>query len=284
MTANGIDFAYLEAGPSDGALALCLHGFPDSAWTWRYLLPALADAGYRAVAPWMRGYAPTSLSLEGRYQTGALVADAIALHEALGAGSDAVIIGHDWGAMTTYGAAAFAPKRWRRVVTAAVPPTASMGSRFFQFDQLKRSWYMFFFQNPLAEMAVGSEDLAFIDGLWADWSPGYQAGEDLELLKPSLRDPANLAAAIGYYRAMFNPDLHVPGFAEEQAATAAPTPQPALYLHGADDGCLDVGIAAGVTDYLGAGSKVEIVADSGHFLQVERPDVVNALILDFLAS
>ena len=83
ITANDVEFAYLETGT--GPLALCLHGFPDSAWTYRFLLPALADAGFRAVAPWMRGYAPTSIPADGRYQTGVLALDALALHEALGA-------------------------------------------------------------------------------------------------------------------------------------------------------------------------------------------------------
>src|SRR2546423_2994041 len=83
VDANGLRFAYLEAGPPDGPLALCLHGFPDSAQTWRHLLPALADAGFHAVAPWMRGYAPTPVPTDGRYQSGALVADATALHAAL---------------------------------------------------------------------------------------------------------------------------------------------------------------------------------------------------------
>ena len=106
IEANGLLFGYLEAGPAGGPLALCLHGFPDSAWTWRHLLPELAGAGYRAVAPFMRGYAPTEVPEDGRYQTGALVADAVALHEALGGDGRAVLIGHDWGAMAAYGAAA----------------------------------------------------------------------------------------------------------------------------------------------------------------------------------
>ncbi len=86
ITANGLEFAYLRRGPEDGPLALCLHGFPDTAHTWRYLLPELAAAGFRAVAPFLRGYAPTQIPADGRYQIGALVQDANALHEALGGG------------------------------------------------------------------------------------------------------------------------------------------------------------------------------------------------------
>src|SRR5215467_3546437 len=81
VTANRLNFAYLEAG--SGPLALCLHGFPDSPWTYRYLLPMLAEAGYRGVAPFMRGYTPTEMSADGHYRTRDLVADAVALHQAL---------------------------------------------------------------------------------------------------------------------------------------------------------------------------------------------------------
>ena len=84
MNANGVDFAYCSDGPADGPLALCLHGFPDTAHTWRHLLPRLAEAGYHAVAPFMRGYAPTQVPPDGRYDTGTLALDACELHEALG--------------------------------------------------------------------------------------------------------------------------------------------------------------------------------------------------------
>ena len=194
-----------------GPLALCLHGFPDSAWTYRHLLPALADAGFRAVAPLMRGYAPTAVPADGRYQTGALGLDACALHEALGGDGDAVIIGHDWGAMATYTAANHEPDRWRRVVTMAVPPAGAVGAGFMQYRQLKKSWYMFFFQHGLSDVVVGMDDLAFIDGLWADWSPGYDGAEDLAHVKDALRDPANLAAALGYYRATLGGRRRRPG-------------------------------------------------------------------------
>ena len=120
VAANGLEFGLLEAGT--GPLALCLHGFPDSAHTWRHLLPALAEAGFHAVAPFQRGYAPTAVPDDACYSIGALVADAVALHRVLGGDGQAVLIGHDWGAEAAYGAASFAPDRWRRVVTLGIPP------------------------------------------------------------------------------------------------------------------------------------------------------------------
>ena len=91
MRGDGVELAYLACG--EGPLALCLHGFPDSAHTWRHLLPELADAGYLAVAPFLRGYAPSGLDDAGRYQNGAEVADALAIHEQLGGGQPGVLIG-----------------------------------------------------------------------------------------------------------------------------------------------------------------------------------------------
>ena len=284
ITANGVDFACLELG--DGPLALCLHGFPDSATSWRHLLPALADAGYRAVAPWTRGYAPTAVPADGAYQTGALASDAVALHEALGGDGDAVIIGHDWGAFATYGAAALAPERWRRVVAMAVPPAGALMAGMLTPDQLKRSWYIWFFQMAgLPEMIVPSDDFAFIAKLWREWSPGYDATDDVAAVAAALGTPDNLAAALGYYRTMFDPGRHLADYADAQAATQLPTPQPTLYLHGADDGCLGVELVSGAAAALPAAeSRVEIVEGAGHFLHLERPDVVNPLIVGFVTS
>jgi pimeloyl-ACP methyl ester carboxylesterase len=125
------------------------------------------------------------------------------LHEVLGGDGNAVLIGHDWGAEAAYGAAAFAPDRWRRLVTLAVPPAALDEVLFNDYEQLKRFFYLFMFRDPagLAETVVAHDDMAFLDELWRDWSPGFQPGEHLAQVKQSLRQPANLAAALGYYRA-----------------------------------------------------------------------------------
>jgi pimeloyl-ACP methyl ester carboxylesterase len=283
VTANGVEFTFLEAGDSSAPLALCLHGFPDSAHGWRHLLPALADAGFHAVAPFQRGYAPTSVPADGRYQTGALATDAIALHDELGGGSDAVIIGHDWGASATHGAAVHAPERWAKVVTMAVPPGPVFGIAFLtNLAQLQRSWYMFFFQHGLADLVVPANDLAFIDLLWSQWSPGHDATDDLVHVKNSLRDPANLTAALGYYRAALGDGLKDPALDAAQAATQGWATQPHLYLHGRTDGCVGTEVAEMAATMAPPNVTVEIVDDAGHFLHLERPQFVNDRILEFL--
>lgn len=282
IKANGLEFGYLADGPQDGPLALCLHGFPDSAHTWRYLLPELAAAGYRAVAPFTRGYAPTSVPEDGAYQTGALAADANALHAALGGGSDAVLIGHDWGAAALYGAVASEPDRWRRAVALALPPVPAVLSGFLSFDQLKRSFYVFLFQTPLAEQAINRE---FIAGLWRDWSPGYHATDDIRQVMECLRGPENVAAALGYYRAMLDTSRHLEKYAAEQAATTRVGERPILYLHGTEDGCMTADVAggpAGIARALPPGSRVELIGEAGHFLHLDQPEEVASRILPWL--
>jgi len=193
------------------------------------------------------------------------------------------VIGHDWGALAAYGAAAFEPDRWRRVVAAAVPPAGAIGRAFLtSYDQLRRSWYMFFFQHALADAVVPANDLVFIDRLWADWSPGYDASDDLPRVKDALRDSANLAAALGYYRATLGGVEQDPALADQQAATQQAPPQPTLYLHGKDDGCIGAELAENVDAMLAPGSRAEVLTGCGHFLQLERPGDVNRLILEFL--
>ena len=284
VTANSIEFTYLECGT--GPLALCMHGFPDSAHTWRHLLPALADAGFHAVAPFMRGYAPTSVAPNGAYQTAALSADANALHTALSGSKDAVIIGHDWGAPAVYGAAIIAPDNWKRVVGMAVPPWGAMGAAFMgNLAQLQRSWYMFFFQHALSDFLVSANNFAFIDMLWAQWSPGFDATTDLAHVKASLTDPANLQAALGYYRATLGAGYRDPALNEAQTLAQSETPtQPLLYLHGRNDGCIGVDVATHAATVAPATARVEIVENAGHFMQLEQPIAVNKLIIDWVTE
>jgi len=284
VAANGLQFAVLEAG--DGPLALCLHGFPDSAHTWRHLLPRLAAAGFHAVAPFMRGYAPTAVPADGCYQIGALVADAVALHQALDGDDQAVLIGHDWGAEVAYGAAAHAPDRWRRVVTLAVPPVSLDERIFADYDQLKRFFYFFLLQSPLAEEIVAARDMAFLDRLWADWSPGYQPGEALAHAKQSLRAAENLHAAIGYYRDYPMPALEDGNHAAaaELAGPAAVGPQPTLYLHGDNDGCIALGLVRDAAAHLPPGSRMTVIEGAGHFLHLEKRAEVNEHILAWVTG
>jgi pimeloyl-ACP methyl ester carboxylesterase len=167
----------------------------------------------------------------------------------------------------------------------AVPPGNAVGVAFLSnLAQIKRSWYMFFFQHPLADMVVGANDLAYIDMLWNDWSPGFDATEELALLKPSLRDPANLQAALGYYRATIGAGFNDPALQDVQAMSGVFPSQPLLYLHGNTDGCMGREVAQFAAAEFPATARAEFIDGAGHFLHLERPDHVNDIIMNFLGE
>jgi pimeloyl-ACP methyl ester carboxylesterase len=283
LEASGLRFAALAWGPPDGPPALCLHGYPDTAWTWRHLGPHLAQRGWRVIAPFMRGYAPTELAPDRCYQIGALAADAQNLHQALGSDLRTVLIGHDWGAVAAYCAAAQMPWLFASVVALAIPPPQAIldAPPSVLIRQARASWYMAFQQLPV----ISERSLHWlIPKLWADWSPGYDGAADAQRALAALDGPGRRTAALRYYRAAAQPWLRSRRYARQQERALSTPRQPVLYLHGADDGC---GLPAYVQrsrELLAPGSRVELVPDAGHFLQLERPGVVNDLIAEFLGG
>jgi pimeloyl-ACP methyl ester carboxylesterase len=288
LTANGIDFAYLEAGPERGPLALLLHGFPDHAPSWRSLLAALAARGWHAVAPWMRGYHPTGPAPDGRYQSACLAMDAIALVEELAAGEPAALVGHDWGAAAAAGAAISAPQHVRRVVSMALPHAAVFASHLLgDRAQQKRSWYAWFFQmGTLAEICVAADGHAFVEDLWRDWSPGHQPDpEEMRRLRAMFALPGVTEAALEYYRQTFDIRRQADELNALQADISSGRIRvPAMFLMGADDGCVDPAYLSESAAFCDTPPRIEVLDGCGHFLHLERPDEVNRLILDFLGD
>jgi pimeloyl-ACP methyl ester carboxylesterase len=272
-------------GSKDAPLALCLHGFPDSAHTFRHLAPYLAERGYHVVVPFLRGYAPSSLSKTNNYQMITLAHDALTLHDRLGGDERSLIVGHDWGASATYVATSAEPERWRHAITMAVPPLMLFGEALSSFDQIRMSWYMFFFQSSTAESLVERNDLDFLERLWRTWSPSYAPEEDMVYVRQSLGDRDHLRAALGYYRAMFDAGPLIDASMQRIADAAFnPSVVPTLYLHGAKDGCIAPVDSSKVLAALGAGSRYDLLEDSGHFLHLEQPGVVHRAIDEFLDS
>lgn len=270
----------LAWGPAGGRLVVALHGFPDTAHTWRHLGPFLGARGFRVVAPHTRGYAPSAIPAERCFHVAALMADAAAIPEVVG-GDDPVLVGHDWGAITAHALGAHPESPYSRIVAMAVPPLTTMDRRSPSLlaRQVRNSWYVGFHQLPfLPERLLHRE----VRKLWRDWSPGYDAAEDLPHVLAALDRPEHRAAAVGYYRAIRAPWRVPPAYASWKRTWAGTPTVPTLYLHGADDGCLEPGFADGLDAKLPPGSRVEQVERAGHFLQVERPDVVNALVGGFL--
>jgi pimeloyl-ACP methyl ester carboxylesterase len=275
VDANGLRFAYRSTG--DGPLVLLLHGFPDSPATFGPLAGALAEAGFRAVAPWMRGYGPTG----GGAPTGMpeLGRDALALGAALAPGGRFCLVGHDWGAATATTAGTIAPERLAGLVTMAVPhPAHFMAGALRDLGQIQRSWYMWFFQlRGVSDTVLAADDFALVDRLCAQWSPGYQRGEDHRAeTKASLA--AGGDAPLGYYRAMFAPDPTDP----DRSAVYGPVAVPTLTLMGADDGCVGAHLLDGQEAFWSSPVEQEVLEGCGHFLHLEQPKEVAERVVGFL--
>lgn len=281
VQANGLHFAYLDHGA--GPLVLALHGFPDFPRTFRYQIHALTQAGFRVVAPYMRGYFPTEAPSNGPYESAVLVQDALALIDTL-ATQPVILLGHDWGAVAAYGAAILAPHKVAKLITLAVPHGGALRTALLSNPaQQRRSWYIFFFQMPFAEAAVAHADFIFLEQLWRDWSPGWSySADELAAVKAVFRKPGVLHAALSYYRDTFNPARHHPILADIRARQGEPVGVPALYIHGAQDGCIGVEMTDGMERAFTASLDKRIIADAGHFVHQEKPEEVNRLLLEFI--
>jgi len=268
-------------------LVLCLHGFPDSPQTFRWQLPALAEAGYRALAPTMRGYEPSSQPEDRDYRIATLARDVLAWLDELG--EDRVhLVGHDWGAAVTYAAGALAPDRFASLTTLAVPHTARFRKVIWRApSQLLKLWYMSFFQlRGIAEWALERKDWALAKRLMKNWSPGLELDDEAwQHLQRVFEAPGVKQAMLSYYRQNASPTL-VLGLRVSEAMRLTSVPVRTLAIAGDDDGCMESRIYEHLFEErdFPAGFRVERLPDAGHFLHLERPAEINALLLPWLSE
>ena len=270
----------------EGPLVLLLHGFPDTPRTWRLQMPALAAAGYRAVAVTLRGYEPSSQPRDGDFHVAALAQDVVDWADALGA-QRAHLVGHDWGASIAYAAAALAPQRWLSLSTLAVPhPAAFAADLPSDKAQLQRIRYIMFFQlRGLSDWAIERKDWAYLERLWARWSPGWEWDPgDLQAMKIAFAQPGVKAAALSYYRQAL--DARSDAGKAGAALFARPIQVPTLGLTGQLDGCIgsDVFERCMPPALFPKGARVRRLAGVGHFLHLEQAQAVNALVLEFMGE
>lgn len=277
VEANGLTFVGPALGEGDPVLLL--HGFPDTPHTFRHQIPELARCGYRAFAPAMRGYPPTLGGAPG--SLGDLAEDVVEIARSLGAGEGRPIrlVGHDWGGIAAYAAAATHPELFSRLAVLSVPHPTWMGGKFLSgdYEQLKRSWYMFLFQqDPLANAIVSANDFDFIEHLINDWSPGLRGDDEAAEMtrrKAAFAQPGVVDAALGYYRAMFGSPNAV-----------GPIQVETMVIFGADDGCISPAICYGMDALFTSGYRFEVIEECGHFVASENPEQVNHLLIDFLTA
>lgn len=280
LHANGLDFACLEQG--SGPLVLLLHGFPDTAHTWSHQMSALAAAGYRVVAPFLRGYHPTSIPADGYYDKATLASDVAALIDALGGGEPAYLVGQDWGAIVSYAVLAAFPHKVRRAVVMAVPHPAVVARSMLNPRHVHRSFHWWFFQlADLPERALLDNDMAFIDYLWSYWTaPGHEDKAHIDDIKTMLRRPGVLTATLGYYRAMLEGSRADPALADIRQRMNGPITVPTLALCGSED--LRAELMTDQAAHFSGEYRYEEIAGAGHFLHREKPAEVTRRVLEWL--
>lgn len=265
VQANGLRFACIEEG--QGPLVLLLHGFPDTAHTWDAVRPVLAAAGYRAVSPFMRGYAPTGIPAGEDYGRETLGRDVLALIEALSA-TRAIVVGHDWGAGAAYAAAVLGPERVELLVTVAVPYPASLK------PSLRLLWagrHFITLRWRGAAKKMRARNFAHVDELVKRWSPAWDVPPgETDAVKAAFREPGCLDAALGYYRAATFP----PRPAQVQIQV------PTVSFAGTDD-TIPPSLFDGAAPWFTAGYRV-VRMPGGHFMHREHPARFNQELLAVL--
>lgn len=273
-----LDFDAVRAGDGE-KVALLLHGFPDDARTFVPLMKRLADEGYTAVAPYMRGYGGTETPpLEtSNYSVMSLGQDLLALLDALEA-DDPLVVGHDWGATAVTAVSAMDASSVGDCVVMAVPPNTIEVFNEYP-SQTLRSWYMTFFQIPgLAEDTLRRDDFALVERLWNLWSPNWDFSEErVEEVKDTFRAEDTVEASLLYYRALFEDALSVPADSMRVAGIEAPT----LLVGGRNDGCITPRAFEDCEDCYGGRFELKMVGGAGHFMHAEKPDVVADAVVEF---
>ena len=259
------------AGPEDGKLVILLHGFTEFWWSWRFQIPALAAAGFRVVAPDMRGYnlSDKPFGVEA-YRIEKLIGDVAGLIRALGCES-AHIVGHDWGGGVAWEFAMRRPEMTDRLIVMNCPHPREMVKGLRRFSQLRKSWYMFFFQLPsLPERLLAKNDFAMLRKTFR----GAPA-EDVERYVEAAKRARNLNGPINYYRAAMR------GVGGGRVPAYRPVPAPTLVIWGAADPHLGSEMARPDERWV-PNVRVEFIKDATHWVQTDAPDEVNALMIAHL--
>lgn len=282
LSLGPVRIAAIEAGPQSGPLALCLHGFPDAASTWAPLLERLAREGFHAVAPYLRGFAPSGLANDDCYRIEALVWDALQLYERFDGDGNAVIVGHDWGADIAHHLLAHRPNAFRRAVTMSLPPSGDIPIDTANETQMRRSWYAFMLAFDWSAALMQRDDFALLSSLCRQWSPNLDHRAHVAEVKQCFPTTAHCAAATALYRDMMRPRALPATYASLERKLSGAISTPVLYMHGANDGCIDPALTSLAHQNLPGSSRVELLHNVGHFPHLEATNEVADRIANWL--
>ena len=275
ITANGINLHVVQYGPSTGRFVILLHGFPEFWYGWRRQIPYLGDAGYRVWAPDQRGYnlsdKPDGIAA---YTLDELGADVIGLMDAAGQ-ETAFVVGHDWGAAIAWWVALKYPERLSRMVIINVPHGAVLTKHLRRnLAQMRKSWYMFFFQLPhLPETLIRLRNwYIFAHVLKTTSRPGVFTNNDLNLYRQAWAQPKALTSMLNWYRAV----MQKPPKPPDNLRVTVPT----LMIWGAKDRFLGRELAQPSIDLCDDGRLV-FLEEATHWVQHEEAQRVNELVDSF---
>jgi pimeloyl-ACP methyl ester carboxylesterase len=267
ITGDGVELAVLDEG--EGEAVLLLHGFPDSAALWRHQIATLKNAGFRVVAPDLRGFGDSDKPDDvDAYRVGRSVSDLTKVLDALEI-EKTHVVGHDWGAGVAWAFALMAPQRTNRLAVLSVGHPARFAQR--AVAQREKSWYMLLFQFPEAEAILRKDDWALL----REWMGSHP---QLDAAIERLERPGALTASLNWYRANMHPR-------RELADQPAPPNVKAdtLGLWSSGDRYLLEDAMRHSGEHVDGTWRYERIEDASHWMQLDAPERVSALLLDFLA-
>jgi pimeloyl-ACP methyl ester carboxylesterase len=276
---GGVRLHVMQAGPVGGEPVILLHGFPEFWYGWRHQIPTLAEAGYRVWAPDQRGYNLSDKPCDiGSYDLGTLAKDVLGLIQATGQ-EKVRLVGHDWGAAVAWWVATRYPDKLEKLVILNVPHPLVMGEMLRKsWAQLRRSWYIFFFQLPkLPEWALLANDCqGGLEMLRRSGRPGTFSPEDLERYKQAWQQPHAMRGMIHWYRA-----------AARKMLWGSPRdiriPVPTLVLWGVNDLALGEELIQPSLD-LCTDARLVLFEDATHWVQHDEAERVKRYVLEFFAQ
>ena len=278
--------AYEIGGPADGPPVLLLHGWPDDPRTYDKIVPALQAAGFRTIAPFLRGFGATTFQPGQIMRSGEMVAmaqDALDLADALDL-ENFVVVGHDWGARIAYALAILAPERVTKICAMSVGwqpgqlPTPN-------FEQSRKYWYQWFMSTERGAQAVAKDCRGFARIMWETWAPeGWFTESDFATTAKSFENPDWPDITVHSYRVRWAEADKDPRYAklDAQAHAAQSIGVPTLMIQGGADSVTLAETTAGKGPYFTGGYTRHVLDGVGHFPTREAPDRVNKLLLEFL--
>lgn len=281
VAANGINFEVATMGTGD-KLALCLHGFPEHAYSWRHQMPMLARLGYRVWAPNLRGYGNTDSPQDvSAYKTRTLVQDVAALIQAANA-KETVLMAHDWGGVLAWALAMSQPQLMSKLIILNLPHPACFARELRKPHQLSKSWYIYFFQLPwLPELLLGRNKGRATSAVFRKTSrnPAKFPDEVLEVYRANAARPGGLTAMLNWYRAL----MRGGGLGRMNHSGPPVIEVPTLFLWGDADAALSFATTHGTEKYV-ADLTFRVFPGVSHWIQQEAPDEVNAMIEAWLSG